>query len=56
MMEILAVSCVALTNVVELTVIPVPENAAVAPVSKPVPVMVMVWLVAPCRVSSAPSK
>ncbi len=43
----LAVSEVALTNVVELTVIPVPENAAVAPETKPVPVIVMFWLVAP---------
>ena len=43
----LAVSDVALTNVVEFTVIPVPENATVAPDTNPVPVTVMFWLVAP---------
>jgi hypothetical protein len=36
-----AVSEVELTNVVEFTVIPVPENAVVAPDWKPVPVIVM---------------
>jgi hypothetical protein len=44
---IFAVSDVALTNVVELTVIPVPENDADAPLTKPVPVIVTLWLVAP---------
>ena len=34
-----AVSEVALTKVVELTVMPVPENATVAPDTKPVPTM-----------------
>ena len=43
----LAVSEVALPNVVELTVIPVPEKVAAAPVTNPVPVIVMFWLVAP---------
>ena len=43
----LAVSEVALTNAVEFTVIPDPENAAVAPVTKPVPVIVTFWLTAP---------
>ena len=43
----LAVSEVAETNVVEFTVIPVPENAALAPLTKPVPVIVTFWLVAP---------
>ena len=44
-----AVSEVELTKVVELTVIPVPEKLAVshAPLTKPVPVIVMFWLVAP---------
>ena len=42
-----AVSDVELTNVVEFTVIPVPENATVAPETKPVPVIVTFWLVAP---------
>jgi hypothetical protein len=42
-----AVSEVELTNVVELTVTPVPENATVAPETKLVPVIVMFWLVAP---------
>ena len=36
----LAVSEVAETNVVEFTVIPVPENAALAPLTNPVPVIV----------------
>jgi hypothetical protein len=46
----LAVSEVELTNVVEFTVIPVPENetASPEPLSKLVPVIVMFWLVAPC--------
>jgi hypothetical protein len=43
----LAVSEVALLKVVELTVIPAPENATVAPDTNPVPVIVMFWLVAP---------
>jgi hypothetical protein len=42
-----AVIEVELTNVVELTVIPVPEKATVAPLAKPLPVIVMAWLVAP---------
>ena len=48
-MVMLAVSEVALTKVVELTVIPVPEKevARGTPVTKLVPVIVMVWLVAP---------
>jgi hypothetical protein len=37
----LAVSEVELLNVTELTVIPVAENATVAPDTKPVPVIVM---------------
>ena len=43
----LAVSEVALPKVVELTVIPVPEKVVAAPETNPVPVIVMVWLVAP---------
>ena len=43
----LAVSEVALTKVVELTVIPAAEKVAAAPLTKPVPVTVMFWLVAP---------
>jgi hypothetical protein len=43
-----AVSWVELTKVVELTVMPVPENEAVAPLTKPVPLIVMLWLLAPC--------
>ena len=43
-----AVSCVELTKEVEFTVIPVPENAARAPLAKPVPLIVTFWLVAPC--------
>jgi hypothetical protein len=39
--EIIAVSDVDETNDVELTVIPVPENVAVAPLTNPVPVIVM---------------
>ena len=44
-----AVTDVALTNVVELTVIPVPENEAARPppFAKPLPVIVMFWFVAP---------
>ena len=38
--EMFAVSWVAETNVVEFTVIPVPENVAVAPLTKLVPVTV----------------
>ncbi len=45
--EMFAVRLVALVKLVELTVMPVPENAAVAPVTKPVPVIVMSWLRAP---------
>jgi hypothetical protein len=47
-MVTLAVSCVELTNDVELTVIPVPEKDTLAPLAKPVPVIVTFWLVAPC--------
>jgi hypothetical protein len=36
----LAVSWVALTNVVEFTVIPLPDNDTVAPLTKPVPATV----------------
>jgi hypothetical protein len=43
-----AVSEVAETNVVEFTVIPVPEKVAAAPLTKFVPVTVMSWLAAPC--------
>ena len=43
----LAVSWVALTNVVELTAIPVPENTVAAPLTKPVPVIVTLKLLAP---------
>jgi hypothetical protein len=43
----LAVSEVAETNVVEFTVIPVPEKEAEAPLTKFVPVTVMSWLAAP---------
>ena len=39
-MVMLAVSEVALTKVVELTVIPVPEKEATAPETNPVPVIV----------------
>ena len=44
-----AVTCVAETNVVEFTVMPVPEKVAArpAPVTKPVPFTVMFWLDAP---------
>jgi hypothetical protein len=42
-----AVSDVAETNVVEFTVMPVPENDATAPLTKFVPVIVMFWLAAP---------
>ncbi len=41
------VTCVLLLYVVELIVIPEPENATVAPVTKPVPEMAMFWLTAP---------
>src|SRR5437764_8659851 len=47
-MVMLTVSEVELLKVVELTVIPVPENEAVAPLTKLVPVIVTFWLVAPC--------
>ncbi len=44
----LAVSVVAFTKVVELTVIPVPENGArPTPLTKPVPVIATSKLVAP---------
>jgi hypothetical protein len=45
----LTVSEVALTNVVEFTVMPGPENetASPGPLSKPLPVIVIVWLDAP---------
>ena len=43
-----AVTCVALLNVVLLTVIPEPENDAPAPFWKPVPVMTTLRFVAPC--------
>jgi hypothetical protein len=46
-MVMLAVTLVALTNVVEFTVMPLPENTVVAPVAKPVPVMVTFWAVVP---------
>ena len=42
-----AVSWVALTNVVELTVIPAPKDAARPPLTKLVPLIVTVWLAAP---------
>lgn len=45
---IVAVSCVALTNVVEATVIPAPkDDASCAPLSKPVPWIVTLRLLAP---------
>ena len=43
----LAVRLVALTKLVELAVIPVPEKLATAPETKPVPVIVTFWAVAP---------
>jgi hypothetical protein len=48
LIEMLAVSELALTKVVELTVIPVAENDTLAPFTNPVPVIVMFWLLAPC--------
>ena len=42
-----AVSCVEETNVVEFTVMPVPEKEAVAPDVNPVPLIVTFWLLAP---------
>jgi hypothetical protein len=42
-----AVKDVALLNVVELTVIPAPENDADAPLTKFVPLIVTLWLVEP---------
>ena len=42
-----AVRDVSLTNVVELTVIPAPENEATAPATKPVPLIAMFWFAAP---------
>lgn len=48
-MVIVAVSVVELVNVAELTVIPAPNDAASAgPLSKLLPVIVMLWFVAPC--------
>jgi hypothetical protein len=44
----LAVNEVGETKVVELTVIPVPENDATAPEANPVPVIVTLWLDVPC--------
>src|SRR5262249_26960967 len=46
--ETLTVSCVSLTNVVELTVTPGLETDTVAPVVKPVPVIVSVRPLDPC--------
>ena len=43
----LIVSLVALFHVTELTVIPEPEKATVAPLAKPVPVTTIDWLVCP---------
>jgi hypothetical protein len=43
----LAVSEVEDTKVVEFTVIPLAENVAAAPLTNPVPVIVMFWLLAP---------
>ena len=40
-MVMFAVSDVDVLNVVELTVMPVPENETTAPVAKPVPAIVM---------------
>ena len=42
-----AVSCVELTKVVELTVMPLPEKVTLAPLTKLVPFTVTFWLVAP---------
>src|SRR2546421_10269255 len=46
-MVMLTVRCDESTKVVELTVIRVPENAAVAPLTKFVPTTVTFWLVDP---------
>jgi hypothetical protein len=43
-----AVTDVAEFHVVEFTVIPAPENDALAPCANPVPAIVMFWFVAPC--------
>ena len=43
-----AVTVVLLTKTVEFTVIPAPENETLAPLTKRDPVIVTVWLVAPC--------
>jgi hypothetical protein len=43
----LAVSEVDEAKVVEFTVMPLPENVTPAPLTKPVPVIVMFWLLAP---------
>jgi len=45
--EMLTVSVVALTKVVELTVMLDPEKEVVAPLTNPVPVTVKLWLTAP---------
>jgi hypothetical protein len=49
LIEMLTVSCVGLTKLVELIVIPFPEKEAAsdAPLTKSAPVTVMSWLVAP---------
>ena len=49
LIETFAVSCVALTNETELTVMPAPEKEAASPVpfTKPLPLTVMSWFVAP---------
>lgn len=46
--ETFAVTWLESTKLVELTVIPVPENDAAAPLTKLVPVTVTFWLAAPC--------
>ena len=48
-MVMLAVTCVALLNVVETTVMPVPEKLATAPLTKPVPLMLTLALSSPAR-------
>ena len=47
--EMLTVSCVELLRVTELTVIPLPEKATDAPLTKPVPVKTMLWFERPWR-------
>ena len=46
--EMFTVTWVALSTVVEFTVMPEPENDVAAPARKPVPVTTMLWLAAPC--------